>query len=125
MKMNSGGWWPEHSIANLVWQVHLICGMISGYGLLKEADGSKNFGRHAFGGNGFKDRCFHIAFAARRTIDGFKDVIASAILYRSFHSDRDRTKHIAHHVPGHKAEEQDEHDETYPLRFRHCSVIYK
>lgn len=81
MEMNSGGWRSEHSIANLVWQVHLICGMISGCGLLKEADGSKDFGRHAFCRNGFQDRCFQITVLTWMAIDGFEDIIASAILH--------------------------------------------
>ncbi len=106
MKTNSGGWWPEYSIAMLVWQVHLICGMISGCGLLKETDGSKNFGRHTFCGNGFEDRCFHVTCFTRITVDGFKDIIASAIFHRSFHGDRDGAKHIAYHVPCQKCQEQ-------------------
>lgn len=106
MKMNSGHWWSEHSIANLVWQVHLICGMISGGGLLKKADGSKRFGRHAFCRNGFEDRCFEITVLTWIAVDGFKDVIASAIFDRSLHGNGDGAKHIAHHVPRQKCKEQ-------------------
>ena len=106
--MNSGCGWPENAMAMLYWQVHLICGMISGCGLLRQADGSKNLRRHAVCGDGFEDRRFYITIRTRSTVDGFKNIIASAIFYGGLHADGDGTKHIAHHVPGRKAKEQDE-----------------